>query len=120
DLLAPGEPVTIQTFGEGTAKHTLGLNRILHGTLAEHRHTLAELNARGAGIFWMVNAGDGKGRKASNVRRVRAVFVDLDGAALEPVQASPLAPHAIVESSPGRWHAYWRMADCPLDQFRPL
>lgn len=120
DLLAPGEAVTFQTFGEGNAKGARGLNRVLHGTLAEHRPTFADLNARGAGIFWMVSAGDCKGRKAANVRRIRALFVDLDGAPLEPVQASPLAPHAIVKSSPGRWHAYWRIADCPLDQFTPL
>jgi len=115
DLLAPGEPVTFQTFGEGDAKGARGLNRILHGTLARHRATLAGLNARGAGIFWMVNAGDGKGRKAPNVQRIRALFVDLDGAPLEPVTASPLAPHAIVESSPGRWHAYWRV---PIARWR--
>ena len=117
DLLALGEPVTFQTFGEGDAKGARGLNRILHGTLARHRATLAELNARGAGIFWMVNAGNGKGRKARNVQRIRALFVDLDGAPLEPVKGSPLAPHAIVESSPNRWHAYWRVSDCPLAVF---
>jgi len=117
DLLAPGEPVTFQTFGEGDAKGARGLNRILHGTLAEYRATLANLNARGAGIFWMVNAGDGKGRKAPNVQRIRALFVDLDGAPLAPVTASPLAPHAIMESSRGRWHAYWCISDCPLAVF---
>ncbi|MGH8148223.1 MAG: DNA-primase RepB domain-containing protein [Rhodanobacteraceae bacterium] len=36
---------------------------------------------------------------------------------MEPVTASPLAPHAIVESSPNRWHAYWRVSDCPLVVF---
>jgi hypothetical protein len=120
DLLAPGEPITFQIFGEGNAKGARGLNRVMHGTLAQHRQTLAALNARGAGVFWMPNAGNCKGRKASNVRRVRALFVDLDGAPLEPVQAAPLHPHAIVESSPGRWHAYWRIADCPLADFAPL
>lgn len=120
DLLAPGEPVTFQTFGEGAAKGAHGLNRVMHGTLAEHRLTLDALNVRGAGVFWMVNAGDGKGRKARNVQRVRALFVDLDGSPLEPVMDSPLASHAIVESSPGRWHAYWRIADCSLADFAPL
>ncbi len=119
-LLASGEQVTFQTFGEGTAKGARGLNRILHGTLAQHRQTLVAMNGRGAGVFWMVTAGDGKGRKASNVQRVRALFVDLDGSPLEPVQAAPLRPHCIIESSPNRWHAYWRMADCPLADFTPL
>ena len=117
DLLAPGEPVTFQTFDDNKDRKDRRLTRIKHGTLAQHRQTLAELNACGAGVFWMVNAGDGKGRKARNVQRIRALFVDLDGAPLEPVKASPLAPHAIVESSPNRWHAYWRVSNCPLAVF---
>lgn len=119
-LLARNEEVTFQTFGEGSAKGERGLNRILHGTLAQHRQTLADLNARGAGVFWMVSAGDGKGRKASNVRRIRALFVDLDGAPLDPIKTARLAPHCIVESSPDRWHAYWLVSGCPLDCFTPL
>jgi hypothetical protein len=125
DLLAPGEPVTFQTFDDDKGRRAANgkrdpFARILHGTLGQHRATLADLNARGAGIFWMVNAGDGGGRSNKSVRRIRALFVDLDGAPLEPVQASPLQPHCIVESSPGRWHAYWRIADCPLPDFTPL
>jgi hypothetical protein len=115
-----GDRHTFQTFGEGTAKGKAELSRILHGTLAEHRATLGNLNARGAGIFVMVNAGDGDGRKAANVQSVRALFVDLDGAPLEPVKAAPLPAHCIVESSPNHWHAYWRIADCPLSDFTPL
>lgn len=119
ELLAPGEQVTFQTFDDAK-RDRHGLTRVLHGTLAEHADTLATLNARGAGVYWMVNAGDGIGRKASNVRRVRALFVDLDGAPLEPVTMAPLPPHAIIESSPGRWHAYWRVSDCDLADFAPL
>ena len=114
-----GDRHTFQTFDD-IGKHRRDLPRILQGTLAEHAETLARLNARGAGVFVMVNAGDGKGRKTANVQTVRAVFVDLDGAPLEPVKASPLQPHCIVETSPGRWHAYWRISDCSLLDFTPL
>lgn len=114
-----GDRHTFQTFDD-TGRGRKFLNRILHGTLAEHTDTLALLNARGAGVFVMVNAGDGNGRKTANVKTVRALFVDLDGAPLEPIMAAPLAPHCIVESSPGRWHAYWRVSDCPLSDFTPL
>lgn len=120
DLLAPGEPVTFQTFDDIHKPKDPRFTSILHGTLAQHRAKLAALNARGAGIFWMVNAGDGKGREARNVQRIRALFVDLDGAPLEPVQSAPLAPHAIVESSRNRWHAYWRVSDCSLPDFKPM
>ncbi len=50
--------------------------------------------------------------------RVRALFVDLDGAPLLPVLEHTSPPDIIVESSPGKWHAYWRVQDCPLDQFK--
>lgn len=120
DLLAHGENVTFQTFGEGSAKGQGGLSHILHGTLEQHLQTLESLSARGAGIFVMVNAGDGKGRKAPNVRGVRALFVDLDGAPLEPIMTAPLPPQCIVESSPRRWHAYWLVSGCPLHYFTPL
>lgn len=108
-----GDRHTFQTFGEGTANGKRELSCILHGTLAEHRATLGSLNARGAAVCVMVNAGDCNGRDAANVQSVRALFVDLDGAPLEPVKAAPLPAHCIVESSPNRWHAYWRIADCP-------
>lgn len=117
-LMAEGEPVTFQTFGERTKAGKL--NRVLHGTIEDHGAQLASLNAAGAGIFWMVNYGDGKGRAAGNVTGVRALFVDLDGAPLEPVLSCGLAPHAVVETSPKRWHVYWLTADCALDQFKPL
>ncbi|MDR3581583.1 MAG: DNA-primase RepB domain-containing protein [Oryzomonas sp.] len=67
----------------------------------------------------MPNEGDGKGRKAGNVVKVRALWIDLDGAPLEPVVAA-LEPHITVESSPGRFHAYWLVSDCPLEQFKPM
>jgi len=116
--LFPGA-FTFQTFDDSPAKFG-GLSRILHGSLREHVGTLAHLNEKGAGVFFMVNAGDGMGRRATNVQHVRALFADLDGSPLAPVEAATLPPHCIVESSPGRWHAYWRVSDCPLDSFKPL
>lgn len=110
---------TFQTFDDGPAKDR-ALSRVLHGTLAQHADTLADLNARGAGVFVMVNAGDGRGRKSDNVQQVRALFVDLDGAPLEPVTLGPLAPNVTVESSPGRYHAYWLTDDCALEAFKPI
>jgi hypothetical protein len=114
-----GDQLTFQTFDESGMRRA-DLSCLLHGTLADHADTLTALNQRGAGVFVMVNAGDGMGRKTENVNAVRALFVDLDGAPLEPVKAAPLAPHCIVETSPGRWHAYWAVADCPLCDFKPL
>lgn len=123
-LLAEAEPVTFQTFSdtpEAKAKKTANkadhLAQKLHGSIAGNAAKLARLNAKGAGIFVTVNATDLRGRKKDNIIRVRAVFVDLDGAPLEPVLACGLAPHVVVESSQGRWHAYWRVHGLALEQF---
>lgn len=118
-LLAKDEPITFQTFDDGATKNSR-LARILHGNLEEHGATLANLNAQGAGIFVMVNRGDGLGHKAANVTGIRALFVDLDGSPLEPVLAAGVDPHITIESSPGRFHAYWLVDDCPLERFTSL
>lgn len=107
---------TFQTFGEA-ARGSRSLNRILHGTLQRHAVALSGLNLKGAGVFVMVNRGDGMGRKADNVTAGRALFVDLDGAPLDPVLSGPIRPRIVVESSPGKWHCYWPIADLPLGRF---
>jgi hypothetical protein len=87
------------------------------GTLESQWRWLVAANQEGAGVHVMVNAGDHKGRKKKNVSRVRAVVVDLDGA---PLPTSFLiAPHAVVETSPGRYHLYYR-ASIPLDCFKAV
>jgi hypothetical protein len=96
------------------------LARVRHGTLAEHWDELVELNNKGAGIYFTPNETDGNGRSAKNITRVRAGFGDLDGAPLEPMHKAKLLPHIINETSPGRYHGYWLIADdMPLDQFEP-
>jgi hypothetical protein len=111
---------TLQTFGEGTKKDDSKLARIFDGTLAEYGEKLCDLNWRGAGVFVSVNETNGEGRKRSNITRVRAVFLDLDGASLDPVYQCSLKSHLIVESSPGRFHAYWIVKDFPLDRYEDV
>lgn len=122
-LLDPAGIYTFQTFGDAKLKENRNLRRVFHGTFDQHKKELARLNALGAGIFVMVNRGDGMAtsgktcRTAQNVVEVRALFVDLDGAPLEPVLHGGLHPDVIVESSPGKWHAYWFVGGCPLGEF---
>ncbi|MBX3674324.1 MAG: hypothetical protein KF776_15205 [Burkholderiales bacterium] len=117
--------MTFQTFDDGPQKRP-NLNRVLHGTLVQHHAVLVDLNTHGAGIFVMVNRGDGivhSGRKTcrtkENVIAVRSLFVDLDGAPLQPLLDCPVPPDVVVESSPGRFHGYWIGAECPLEAFTP-
>lgn len=116
NTVAPGESLTFQTFDD-TKRKRPELARQMHGTIESCGAGLKALNERGAGIFVMINRGDGKGRKTENVTGIRALFLDLDGAPLEPVLAAGVEPHAVVESSPGRWHVYWRVSGCSLAQF---
>lgn len=114
---AEADFVTVQTFDDTGAKRG-ALAKIAHIDPANGAlDSLAGLNDHGAGVYFTVNATDGKGRQAHNVQRVRAVFLDLDGAPLAPVLAAGLEPHIVVESSPGKFHVYWQTDDCPLDQF---
>jgi len=97
------------------------LARWRYGTLEEHLDELVKLNERGAGIYFTVNETDGNGRKKTNVTRIRASFVDLDGSPIEPVNKAEVKPHIVVESSPGRFHAYWCFTGrMPLKVFESL
>lgn len=86
-----GARFTFQTFDDRCKNPTLA--RILHGTLAQHWNTLAQLNAQGAGVYVTVNETNLRGRKASDIVRVRCLFLDLDGA---PLPCSGPAPHFVV------------------------
>lgn len=118
-------PMTFQTFYDRKDRKRAELARVHHGTLDEYAEHLIALQQEGAGVFVMVNEGDGiirPGRKTcrtnDNVTQVRALFVDLDGAPLEPVINAAIPPSHIVSSSPNRYHAYWKAVDCKLDEFR--
>jgi hypothetical protein len=82
---------------------------------------LAERNAERAAVWVMVNEGDGRGRKRENVRRVRAVFADVDGQiSLDQLASYDPPPHIIVESSPGHYQAYWLVQGIAVDQFEGI
>jgi hypothetical protein len=91
---------------------------ILHGSLEKCWADLVAYSARGCGVFVTINQTDLKGRAAANVTRIRAAFVDLDQGG--PLPAFHRPPHIVVESSAGKWHVYWRVRDCGLDQFEAL
>jgi putative DNA primase/helicase len=118
--MTDGEAVTIQTFDDDASRKRPALATVLHGYLDTHAERLQAANERGAGIFWTVNFTDGGGRKAENVTAVRAIFLDLDGAPLQPVLAAGVEPHAVVESSHGKWHIYWLVTGCKLEQFKAV
>jgi hypothetical protein len=111
---------TFQTFDDDAERQDRKLASILHGSLAKHAATLQHLNDRGAGVFVAVNQTDGQGRKRENIKQIRAVTLDLDGEPLDPVKQCALKPHIIVESSPGRYHCYWRVKGLALELFEDV
>jgi hypothetical protein len=118
DLLGQGENFTALTFDDDSKRKDKRLVKVFHGKLKQHAKEIARLNAAGAGVFATINQTDGKGRATANITRVRALFVDLDGAPIEPVMAHVIPPSIVIESSPGRYHAYWLTDDCALDKFK--
>lgn len=114
EVLDPNNIHTFQTFDDSPNKRP-ELAKILHGTLEQHLTTLTRLNKQGAGIYVMVNSGNGKGRTKANVQGVRAIFADFDGVPLP--QHWLLEPHISVESSAGKYQIYWLVTDVTLEDF---
>ena len=93
---------SFQTFDDDDTRKDKKLARILHGSFEKNEAVLADLNLRGAGVFVMVQEGDGKGRRNKNVRRIRCVFQEDDGEGRE----LPLRAQIVNETSPGHFHRY--------------
>jgi putative DNA primase/helicase len=119
-VIDPGAAVfTFQTFDDSPHKRP-ELARVFHASIDGAWDDLCHLSRRGAGIFVTINETDLKGRKASNIVRVRALFADLDGAPLTNTWNVPLAPGWITRTSEGRYHVFWRVADIALAEFTPF
>ena len=73
-------------------------------------------NSLGAGIFVVINQG---GQTNGDITRVRYAFADTDGAPLYPL-TDALEPHIVIESSPGKYHVYWRVSNCQLTEFKTV
>jgi hypothetical protein len=82
----------------------------LHGTLEQHYKQLMRLSESGAGVFVAVNAFVGRHRRLANLDRLRVIFQEAD---VPNARVPPLDPHIVVESSPGKFHRYWLLADQP-------
>jgi len=117
-LLAPkAQKFHFRTFNDKKKSTGKGLTGKFEGSIDQIESDLASRNAKGAGIFVVINEG---GQKKDDIHRVRAVFADTDGAPLGPI-VNALPPHAIIESSPGNYHVYWHVNDdFPLEMFTPI
>lgn len=81
--------------------------KVWRGTFAQVEHALRETNESGHwGIHIVINEMDGVGLRKENVVACRAQLVDLDdfdaGQQLGRLNASSVAPHITVNTSPGK------------------
>jgi len=110
---------SFRTFSETPYTRLPGhdpLEHALHGSLDECWRELCALNRAGAVICVTINETDGTGREVEHIRRVRALYVD-DDQPDRRVGGFALPPHLSVESSPGRYHHYWRVEGVSREQF---
>ena len=110
----PGKK-TFQTFDDKKGPDGKGRGRLAK-IIHDDETYLKNINDQGAGVFLTINETDGKGRETRNITKVRAIYVDLDGAPVTPVLEE--MPHIVVESSPGKFHGYWLVKDFPLEAFK--
>ena len=118
--------ITFQTFHDKD-KNSREVAKIFHGLDEANLRKCGALNKKGAGVFFMVNRGDGLGREAKNVVQVRAVFLDLDSdkidteSVLSKVASSNLTPHFVINSSPNNYHLYFKVKPSfPLSEFSKI
>ena len=112
-LVDANDTFTFQTFHDrqkGTEEDRT-LARVIPGPAGKE---LFNLHDRGAGVYFTVNRTDALGRKGKNITNIRAVWQeDDDGVAVD----FPIEPSLVVESSPGRFHRYWLLAEpWPADE----
>jgi hypothetical protein len=122
-------------FSNKNRVRAVGLNgHIDHEHIAPLEAALADIKkaqSTGTAVYFMVNEGDGKrselfsdptvlncGKKA-NVHTLKALFIDTDGVPLPdltPILTGlDLRPHAIVETSPGKYHLYFLIVPVPAE-----
>lgn len=109
------ESFTFQTFDDNQGRKAKRPVRTLHGAFDELMPKLTRLNQQGSGVFVVVQATDGQGRKAENITRIRAVMADLDAGL---PAAWPLNPSILIETSPGKFQAYWLCEGLSKDDFK--
>lgn len=116
EYIATEENVAFRTFSDAENGHP-GPKKF-YGQPLDFVNRLSHENAQGAGVFWVVNPTDGKDQKDANIVGVRSLFLDLDGAPLDPVLREEALPHVIIETSPGKHHAYYLItAGFPTTEF---
>ena len=100
-------PVMFQVFDDRGEDGRLAEHRFGRVSDPEIRKWLYGKVKSRCGVFVTVNRTNGLGRRRHNITHYLAAFIDLDGKALPGVW--PIEPDLVLESSSGRYHAYWML-----------
>ena len=120
DLFHKG-PCCFQTYDDDKKRDDKRLaSKDWYGTFDAYKDRLQSNNVRGAGVSLCINVNDGAKRAKTNITRINALWVDTDGAPLQPILDTGITPHLITESSPGKYHIYWLTDDCRVDQWEAI
>lgn len=118
--VAPGEKqFHFAYFDDHKDRKNKALAGERYGTLQQWGGHLDKAERAGCGVFFTVQRTDGNGRKASNIAEYRLIFAEWDNKGV-PLPDWPIRPHAVVESSPGKFHVYWRVAGLQADAFKGI
>jgi P4 family phage/plasmid primase-like protien len=119
-FLDPTESVFTFCFLDQHSKEPLKGHGTVTLSLEELPNYLSSLDKPTAHVT--LNRTNGKGRRAAHIESARVLCVDLDR--IVPVEEirslrHEFQPSCIVESSPGRYHLYWRISPTvSLDQWQ--
>lgn len=86
--------------------------KTVYGMFLKHYSWLKAMNSLGYGVFFTVQGTDGKGRRVENIPSLKCLYGDYDHGL---PGAWPLAPTMLVESSPGKFQAYWNFRERSKD-----
>lgn len=110
--------VTIGTFTDCKENRLPGrdpLAKTFHDKLSDLYPALVELNKQGAGVFYVANETNLKGRKKENITRIRAVWQDDDTGV--GWKNWLIEPNAVIETSRGKFQRLFFTDSQDLDEF---
>ena len=105
--------VNVRLFHDGKDKSKYATK--LNGAIEELWPEIEARQAEGYGAFVVVNEG---GNTDASITRTRALFIDGDDVPLPEQDKWHAAPDFLVIRDSAHWHAYWRVTDLPVEQFK--
>lgn len=120
-LLSAKAPIVIQSYPPKSDKTAGSPKFEICKTVDEAIVFAASESKRGMNVGIVANPTDGKGRKSANVKKINWLFADFDSGntQLEKLLALPVKPNMVIQTSDGRYHAYFRVGGCTVNQFKP-